>query len=168
MDLRVQRQRKGRRRWIVIVVVLAALVWGMNTVMISRPVAAALAADERAAGIGFTAHLRYFLDPSTLSLDLARMQVADTADLFRGLLLAAGALDRSAWPFRGFVLSRAGDPVYSIPGSDLYQLAHDYALSRKPAAVLAMLLTKLRLAGSQGAAPATVEAAARLWATGRP
>jgi hypothetical protein len=168
MDLRVQRQRKGRRRWIAIVVVLAALVWGMNTVMISRPVAAALAADQRAAGIGFTAHLRYFLDPSTLSLDLARMQAADTADLFRGLLLAAGALDRSAWSFRRFVLSRAGDAIYSIPGPDLYQLAHDYALSRKPAAVLATLLTKLRLAGSQGPAPATVEEAARLWATGRP
>ena len=164
----MQRTQQSRRRWVVIVVALVALVWGMNYVMISRPVAAALAADPRAAGIGFTAHLRYFVDPSTLSLDLARMQVADTADLFRGLLLAAGALDRSAWSFRRFVLSRAGDAVYSIPGSDLYQLAHDYAVSRKSAVVLGTLLTKLQLAGSQGPAPATVEEAARLWATGRP
>jgi hypothetical protein len=170
MDLRVQRQKKGRRRWVVVVVVLVALVWGMNYVMISRPVAAALAADERTSGIGLTAHLRYYLDPTTLRLDLGRMQVADTIDLFRGLLAAAKAVGDASWGIPGVTaLSRDGELVYTIAGGDLRQLAHDFPLSRRPAAVLGALVQALRQPDGQPLPPATtVEAAARRWATGRP
>jgi hypothetical protein len=168
MDLRVQREKKGRRRWIVALLFLAALSWGANHFVLSAPVAAALAADPRTSGIGLTAHMQYYVNPVTLVLDLGAAPVADTTDLFRGLMLAAAALDQSAWPFHRFVLSRGGDAVYTIDGTDLYQLAHDYSFARKPAVVLGTLLTKLQVPAGQSAAPATVEAAVRRWATGRP
>ena len=168
MELRVQRQKKGRRRWVVVFVVLVALVWGMNAFMLGRPVAAALAADPRTAGLVVKAHLRYFLDPTTVTLDLGKVQAADSTDVFRGLMLAASAVDRSAWPFAGFVLCRDGDAVFTIAGADLYQLAHDYGVARRPAVVLVALLAKLRPAAGAGGAGATVEEAARRWITGRP
>jgi len=149
MDLRAQHQRNRRRRWLAIVVVLVALVWGLNYAMISRPVAAALAADRRTAGIALTAHLRYFLDPTTLSLDLGRVQTADTTDVFRGLVAAANALADGSWGIPGTVsLSRGGDLVYTVDGDNLRQLAHDFPLSRKPAAVLDTLVQALRQPGS--------------------
>lgn len=168
MDLRVQQKKKGRRRWMFGLVLLVALGWGANHFLLSAPVATALAADARTAGMGLGVHMQYYFNPATLVLDLRGARVADTTDLFRGLMLAAQAVDQSAWPFHGFVLSRAGDPVYTIAGADLYQLSHDYGVSRKPVAVLGALLTKLRLPGGRPLAPATVEEAARRWATGRP
>lgn len=168
MDLRLQRKKKGRRRWILGLVLLAALSWGANHFLLSAPVAAALAADARTNGIGLSAHMQYYVNPLSLVLDLGGVRVADTTDVFRGLMLAAAALDQSAWPFHQFVLSHAGDAVYTIPGTDLYQLAHDYGVSRRPVAVLSALLAKLRLPGGQPLGPGTVEEAARRWATGRP
>lgn len=170
MDLRVQRQQRGRRRWVVVVVVLVALVWGLNYVMISRPVAAALAADQRTAGIVLAAHLRYFVDPTTLSLDLRGVQAADTADVFRGLFAAAKALADGSWGIPGtVVLSRGGDLVYTVAGDALRQEAHDFPLSRKPAAVLGALVQALRGADGRPLGPeATAESAARRWVTGRP
>jgi hypothetical protein len=170
MDLRVQQKKKGRRRWIVVVVVLVALVWGMNYVMISRPVAAALAADPRTAGMRLTAHLRYFLDPTTLALDLGRVQVADTTDLFRGLLVAAKAVSDASWGIPGVTaLSHDGNLVYTVDGDDLRQLAHDFPLSRKPDAVLGALVEALRQPDGKPLGPdATVQSAARRWAAGRP
>jgi hypothetical protein len=168
MDLRVQREKKGRRRWIVALLVLAALSWGANHFIVSAPVAAALAADPRTSGIGLTGHMQYYVNPVTLVLDLRPAPVADTTDLFRALMLAASALDQSAWPFHQFVLSRDGDAVYTIAGADLYQLAHDYGFARKPLVVLGTLLTKLRLPDGRSLAAGTVEGAARRWATGRP
>jgi hypothetical protein len=170
MALRVQRKKQGRRRWMVIVFVLVALVWGMNYVMISRPVAAALAAGPRTAGIRLSAHFRFFVDPTTLALDLGRVQVTDTTDVFRGLLAAAEAVASASWGIPGVTtLSRDGVLVYTIAGDDLRQLAHDFSVSRRPAAVLGGLVRALRQADGRPLGPeATVESAARRWATGSP
>lgn len=168
MDLRVQREKKGRRRWIVGLLLLVALGWGANHFVLSAPVAAALATDPRTAGLGFSAHMQYYFNPVTLVLDFGGAQVADATDLFRGLMLAGKALDQSAWPFHQIVLSHTGDPVYTVAGADLYQLAHDYGVSPRPSSVLVALVAKLRLPGGQALAGVTVEDAARRWATGRP
>jgi hypothetical protein len=170
MAMRVQHQKKRRRRWIVIVVVLVALVWGLNYFMISRPIAAALAADGRSAGIGLTGHLRYYVDPTTLALDLGRVQVADTTDVFRALLMVAKGLSDASWGIPGAVaLSRDGNPVYTIAGGALRQMAHDYPLARKPAVVLLALVQALRRPDGKDLGPeATVESAARGWVTGHP
>lgn len=168
--MRVQRQKKRRRRWIVIVVVLAALVWGLNYFMISRPIAAALAADQRTAGIALTAHLRFFVDPTTLSVDLGRVQAADTADVFRALAIAADALVDRSWGLPGtLTLSHRGDLVYTVAGDDLRQRAHDLQISRQPAQILGAMVQRLRGPDGQPLGPeTTVESAARRWATGHP
>jgi hypothetical protein len=170
MGLRVQHEKKRRRRWIVVVVVLVALVWGLNYAMVSRPVAAALAANQGTSGIAFTAHLRYFLDPTTLSLDLGRIQAADTTDVFRALAAAANALVDGSWGIPSTVaLSRGGNLVYTIAGDDLRQRAHDLPFSRKPAAVLGAIVQALRGPDGKPLGPeTTVESAARRWVTGRP
>ena len=170
MEMRVQHQKKRRRRWVVIVVVLVALVWGLNYFMISRPVAAALAADPRTAGIVLTAHLRYYVDPTTLSVDLGRVQAADTTDVFRALAAVADALVDRSWGLPGMLtLSHGGDLVYTIAGDDLRQRAHDLPLSRKPAQVLGALIQALRGPDGKPVGPeTTVESAARRWAAGHP
>jgi len=170
MELRVQREKKRRRSWVVALVVLVALVWGLNYVMISRPVAAALAADPRTAGITLAAHLRYFVDPTTLSLDLRGVGTADTTDVFRGLFAAAKALADGSWGIPHTVsLSRGGALVYTVAGDDLRQQAHDFPLARKPAAILGALVRALRGPDGKPLGPeATVESAARRWVTGHP
>lgn len=170
VGLRVQHEKKRRRRWIVAVVVLVALVWGLNYFMVSRPIAAALAADQRTAGFAFTAHLRFFLDPTTLTLDLGRVQAADTSDVFRALAAAADALVDASWGLPGTVaLSRGGVPVYTIAGDDLRQRAHDLPLSRRPAQVLGAMVQALRGPDGKPLGPeTTVESAARRWVTGHP
>ena len=168
--MRVQHEKKRRRRWIVVVVVLAALVWGLNYFMVSRPIAAALAADQRTAGIALTAHLRFFLDPTTLSLDLGRVQAADTTDVFRALAAAADALVDRSWGLPGTItLSRGGNLVYTIAGDDLRQRAHDLSISRRPAQVLGAMVQALRGPDGEPLGPeTTVESAARRWVTGHP
>jgi hypothetical protein len=170
MAMRVQHQQKRRRRWIVIVVVLVALVWGLNYFMISRPIAAALAADPRTAGIALSAHLRFFVDPTTLSIDLGQVQAADTADVFRALAMAADALVDRSWGLPGtLTLSHGGNLVYTIAGDDLRQHAHDLLISRRPAQVLVAIVQALSGADGKPLGPeTTVESAARRWATGHP
>jgi len=170
MALRVDRQKKKRRSWVVVVVGLVALVWGLNYFMISRPVAAALAADQRLAPMALGAHLRWFVDPGTLAFDLGGVGVADTTDLFRGLLAAAKALSDGSWGIPGSVtLSRSGDLVYTIAGEDLRRTAHDFPLSRRPVQVLGTLIQSLRGPDGKPLGPeTTLESAARRWAVGHP
>ena len=170
MDLRAHRETKRRRSWVVTVAVLAALVWGLNHFMISRPIAAALAADQQTAGIALTAHLRWYVDPTTLSVDLGGVRTADTTDVFRALVVAANALAARSWGVPPTVaLSRGGEPVYTLAGDDLRQHAHDYQFSRRPAAVLAALVQGLRGPDGKPLGPeTTVESAARRWVAGHP
>ena len=170
MALRVDREKKRRRSWVVVVVVMVALVWGLNYFMVARPVAAALAADQRFAPMALGAHLHGFVDPTTLVLDLGAVGVADTTDLFRGLLVAAKALSDGSWGIPGSVrLCRSGDLVYTIAGEDLRRAAHDFAFSRRPVQVLGTLIQSLRGPDGQPLGPeTTVESAARRWAVGHP
>jgi len=168
MELRVQRQRKGRRRWIVGVLVLAALVWGTNWYLFARPAARALAADGHTAGMQLRSHLRYFVDPATWVVDLRRADVADPADLFRGLLRAVKAVDDVTWIPGTVVLLRAGTPTYTVAGADLSRLAYTFSISRNPASVLVRLVAVLRVPGGGALPPMPVTDAASRWAAGHP
>ncbi len=164
MQLRVQRQRKGRRRWIVGLVVLVALVWGMNAYLFGRPAARALAADPRTAGMALASHLRYYVDPATLILDLRRADAADPADLFRGLLRAVKAVDDVTWIPGSVVLLRGGTPAFTIAGADLSRLAYTFSISRNPNSVLVQLVAALRLPDGVALPPMPVADAAARWA----
>lgn len=167
LDLRAQRRRKGRRRWIVGVLFLGALVWGANTYLFARPATAALAADSSFSKVVLAAHLRYYVDPTTLILDLRRAQVADPADLFGALLRAIKALDDATWMPGQVVLQRGGVPVYTVGGAALSRLAYDYSVAKKPAPVLLKLVEALRLPDGRAVPPMPVTAAAGRWASGR-
>jgi hypothetical protein len=168
MELRVQRQRKGRRRWIVGLLVLAALVWGTNWYLFSRPAAQVLSADRHTAGMQFRSHLRYYVDPGTWIVDLRRADVADPADLFRGLLRAVKAVDDVTWIPETVVLQRGGRPTYTITGSALSRMAYTFSISRNPASVLVSLVAVLRLPGGGPLPPMPVTDAASRWAAGHP
>ncbi len=167
MELRVQRERKGRRRWIVGVLLLGALVWGFNHFLFSNPAVAALAAEARTSGMAISSHLRWYVDPATLVLDLKRADVPESADLFRGLLRAVKAVDDATWMPGGVVLLRDGKPVYTISGADLSKLAYQFGVSRNPNAVLVALVQALRLPDGQPLPPTAVGDAADRWGQAR-
>ncbi len=166
MALRVERKKKGRKRWIVGVVFLAALVWGMNTFLFGRPAAAALAADPRTAVMALTSHLRYYVDPATWILDLTKADVGDPADLLRGLLHAVKAVDDATWIPSQVLLLRSGKPVYSVAGADLSRLAYQFSVRANPGAVLNGLVRSLRTPDGGALPPLTATDAATRWAAG--
>jgi hypothetical protein len=166
MDLRVQRQRKGRRKYIVGLVLLVALVWFANVYLFSSPVRTSLASDPRTARMAITAHLKYYLDPTTLNLDLRAAQVDDPADLFRGLLRAVKAVDDRTWVPGHIVLLRAGEPVYTIAGADLAHAAYEYSIARNQGAVIVAFVQALRLPDGKALPPMPVTDAAGRWAAG--
>jgi hypothetical protein len=167
-ELRERRKKKGRRRWIFGVLVLAALVWGTNAYLFRRPATAALAADPHTSGVVLAVHLRYYVDPATLIVDLRRADVADPTDLFRGLLRAIKAVDDATWIPGTVVLLRAGTPVYTISGAELSRVAYTYSVAQNPASVLVDLVGQLRLPTGDAAPPMPVTDAAGRWAAGRP
>ena len=166
LELRAQQKRKGRRRWIFGLILLAAVVWGANTFLFSRPAAQALAGDPRSSGVVLAVHLRYYLDPTTLIMDLRRADLADPSDLFRALLKATKGVDDVTWVPGRVLLLRGGEQVFEIAGADLGRSAADYASARNPAAVLVALIPKLRLPGGGAPPPMPVTDAADRWASG--
>ncbi len=167
MELRVQRQRKGRRRWIVGVLFLGALVWGANHFLFSNPAVAALAAEPRTSGMRISSHLRWYVDPATLILDLKQADVPEPADLFRGLLRAVKAVDDATWMPGGVVLLRDGEPVYTVSGDQLSKLAYQFSVSRNPNGVLGALVQALRLPDGNRLPPIGITDAAAGWGSAR-
>ncbi len=167
LDHRAQQKRKGRRRWITGLVLLGALVWGANTFLFSKPAAKALLADPRTSGVVIAAHLRWYVDPVTLILDLRQTQVADPADLLGALLRAVKGVDDATWMPGNVVLQRGGVPVYTIDGAVLSRLAAEYATAPKPAPLLLALVQALRLPDGSAAPQQSVTDAAQRWASGR-
>ena len=165
MALRVDRKRRLRKRWILGVLFLAALVWGTNSYLFSRPAAAALAADPRTTGMALESHLRFYVDPATWIIDLRKAEVGDPADLLRGLLRAVKSVDDATWIPSQVLLLRAGKPVYSVAGGDLSRLAYQFSVSRNPGAILNGLVRALRAPTGGGLPPLTVTDAASAWAS---
>jgi hypothetical protein len=167
-DLRAQRRTGSIRRTIFGLAVVAALVWGGNLIMFGRPVSRAIASDPHTAGMGVAAHLRHYVDPTTLVLDLRRAAVADTSNLLWAVLLAGKALNAGSRRFRRVVLSRAGSPVFVLDGHDFQGLANEFSAGRNPVALLRSIPARLRLPDGQPAPSADVGGVARRWAAGAP
>ncbi len=166
-ELNTRRRRKGLVRLVLAVAILVVLLRGGNWMLEARPVAAALAADPRTAQLQLDAHLRLYVDPTTLILDLQRPQLADTADLWTALFLASRALASGFEPER-VVLARAGEPVFTLSGADFAQLGRDFGLVRNPVVVMRTLMPMLRLPSGAPLPPGDPVDAARRWAAGAP
>jgi hypothetical protein len=137
---------KGRRRWILVTaafLVPFGLVWGGNYFFVHRPVSEALEADERNGGFSLSAHYRFYVDPSTLVLDLDDITSAASIDLFRGLFQSAAAMTAADRKFDRVVLARSGQPIFIIGGEDFNRLGLEFTAGQNPVFLIRTLAEKL-------------------------
>ncbi len=168
-SLDAEQARHRRRRWLRMLVTLGLigfLVWGANVSLVGNAVKASLAASDRAAGTALVGHLRWYVDPTTLVLDL-QAAGADTEAL---MAAALGAGNRLMLPgvVQQVLLTRRGQPVYSLSGADFVRIGGQLAERRNPAVVLRALPAALKLPDGTAAAVADAAEAARQWAGGAP
>ncbi len=166
-ELRASRRRRSWVRRLFTLALLAFLVWGANVSLVGNPVKASLAADPRTAGIGLVGHLNYYLDPTTIVLDLARPADVDTANLFRAALMTGRRL-LAPGLVNHVILSRMGQPVYTLSGADFRRLGLQLAGGRNPVLVMRDLPAVLRLPDGTTGPSVDAAEAARLWAGGAP
>jgi hypothetical protein len=117
--------------------------WGLNYTLVDRGVSQALNADARNAGYSLSAHYRFYIDPSTLVLDLHDVSAAAPLDLFRGLFQSASALASSGRSFDHVILARGGTPVFLMTGDDFRELGVEYSGGQNPVYLIRTLPEKL-------------------------
>ena len=137
---------RHRKRWFYLAAVplcAVLLTWSLNYALVERDVSQALNADARNAGYSISAHYRFYLDPSTLVLDLRDVSAAAPLDLFRGLFQSASALASSGRSFDHVILARGGTPVFMMTGDDFRELGVEYSGGQNPAYLIRTLPEKL-------------------------
>ena len=161
-----QRRRSWRRR-VFGLALIAFLVWGANVTLVGNPVKTSLAADARTAGIGLVGHFAYYVDPTTLVLDLRQPTPGDTAWLWTAALRTA---PRLVLPnvVKQVLLERAGTPVYLMSGDDYRRLGRQLAEQRNPVLVLRDLPATLKLPDGTLAPAGDAAEAAQRWEAGAP
>jgi hypothetical protein len=115
----------------------------LNYLLVGRPVGKKLGEDPRNSGFVLRAHYGYYIAPSTLTLDLRKIESASPADLFRGLFQAAEALHESGRAFRKVVLARNRSPVFLMEGDDFSTLGDEFASGQNPVYLIRTLPEKL-------------------------
>jgi hypothetical protein len=137
---------RRRRHWFYLAALplcAGLLTWSLNYVLVQRGVSQALNSDERNAGYSISAHYHYYLDPSTLVLDLRDVSAAAPLDLFRGLFQSAAALASSGRGFDRVILARAGTPVFKMTGDDFRKLGVEFGDGQNPVYLIRTLPEKL-------------------------
>jgi len=174
-------RRKVLRFSVFGLLVLLLLVGASNFFLIGTPIKEALASDSRNERYRLVGHYRYYVDRSTLVLDLRRANAAAPADLFRGLFQCAQAMYEADRTFSWIVLARSRSAVFVMSGEAFYELGTTYALGENPVFLIRTLPEKLHhpdgsraygtwSGGLLGVALRQMEdanAAAALWARGR-
>jgi hypothetical protein len=144
-----QSEQHKRVGYLLALTMLAVLlVWGLNHLLVGRPVQAALRGDARNGGYSVSAHYRYYLDPSTLVLDLRGNISASPTDLFRGLFQSAEALHKSGRKFKRVILARRGTSVFVIKGEEFLNVGAEYGSGQNPVYLVRTLPEELyRMSG---------------------
>jgi hypothetical protein len=154
VEVHAARRRRALYRSGAGLVLLVVALWAANFFLVRRPVGEALAADTAAARLRLIARFQWYLDPTTLVLDLRGVDPAVPEDAFRGLLVAADAMRRAERTFGRIVLARAGTAVFVISGADFRLLGSGFASARNPLDVLRAIPPMLRgAAGSNAFGP---------------
>jgi hypothetical protein len=162
------------------IALLGVAVYTANYFLVGRPVANALDEDSRNEGYTIKAHLRFYVDPTTLVLDLTSIEHASPADLIRGLLNGSAALHKSGRRFNRVILARSHNEVLYIEGDDFEELARESEMGENPVYLVRTLPEKLHkpdgrqafgswsggLLGVVARQMEDVNAAAHEWATG--
>jgi hypothetical protein len=140
--------------WAAIVVLLAIVVIvGLNYVLVAGVVQTPLSADTRNAGYSLWAHYQWFVNPSTLVLDLRRAEAAAPIDLFRGLFQSAAALSSAGRRFDRVILSRSGRPVFVIEGDAFAALGREFEAGQNPVFLIRTLPERLFKPSGEAAFP---------------
>lgn len=127
-----RKKRVNAKRTIFVIILLAVVTWIVNYVLVSQPIGTKLKADERNRSFTLSAHYQYFVVPSTLVLDLRRVDDSSPLDLFRGLFQAAEAMHEADRHFDYVLLARSGVSVYRIKGDDFENLGRSFAVGENP------------------------------------
>jgi hypothetical protein len=171
-------RRRSMIRSVAGLVLIAVVLWTANALLVRGPVRQALAADPSLAGLQLDARFQWYVDFSTLVLDLKAADPAAPEPAFRGLLIAADAMRREERPFRRVVLARDGRPVFVLSGDDFALLGSQFASAPSPWGVLRAIPPKLRGTAGSGSfgvfgvslaeplGERDVAAAARRWVQG--
>ena len=125
-ELRRRRKRRNLVRTIVGVLVLVVLVWGGNSMLVGRPVAAALASDSFAVRVGMSARFLYRLDLSTLVLELRRGDDSIPELPLYALVVVAGRMNAAERHFGRVVLAGAAGAAYVVSGADFDRLGGQF------------------------------------------
>jgi hypothetical protein len=135
-----------RRRWPYLIALLLGagiVIWSLNYLLVQRAVSEVISADPRNAGYSFSAHYNFYVDPSTLVLDLRDVSAAAPLDLFRGLFQSAAVLAKAGRRFDRVVLARAGTPVFMMAGDEFRQLGVEFEGGQNPIFLIRTLPEKL-------------------------
>lgn len=145
--------RRSKRTWSVLGTLLVGIlaVWGMNYFLVGQPVTTKLSADPRNNGLDLSAHYQYYLDPSTLVIDLQKASGASPADIFRALLQTAEVLHEGNRYFTQVILARSGKPVFMMKGDEFAALGSELAGGQNPVFLLRTLPEKLLLPSGEAA-----------------
>ena len=138
--------RRGRRGWWLLLaapLVAFTIVWGLNYLLIGKPVQSKLRSDPRNVGYSLSAHFGYYINPSTLVLDLRTVESIAPADLFRALFQSAEALHETGRNFDKVLLSRGGTPVFVMDGAEFSALGTEYGAGQNPVYLIRTLPEKL-------------------------
>jgi len=148
---RAAQRRRGLTRGGAGLVLIVAALWATNVVLVSHPVRDALVANTASGRLRLSARFQWYVDPTTLVLDLHGVDPAAPEEAFRGLLVAADAMRRAERTFGRVVLARAGTAVFVLSGADFRLLGSGFASARDPLDVLRAIPPMLRGAAGSGA-----------------
>ena len=118
-------------RWTIIsFIAAAALVWGANALLVGRPINSALGDDPRNTTYTLRGHYGWYLNTSSLVVDLIKVGDVAPADLMRGLFQSAKAMHDAGRKFDRVFLARSGNSVYLMTGSDFEELGKSFGGSQ--------------------------------------
>jgi hypothetical protein len=150
------RRARAYRRAVLGLLFLVLVVWGANALLVGRPVRAALAADAGTARLQLRARFQYYLDLTTLVLDLRSVDAAAPENALGGLVAAARSMRAASRSFRRVVLAHGRDAVFVLSGEDFARLGDALAAGRNPIDLARSVPQKLRgAAGASGFGPWT-------------
>jgi len=149
-DLRKRRKKSNLVRTVVGILVLIVLVWGGNSFLVGRPVAAALATDSLAARVDVSAHLLYRLDLTTLVLDLHRGDVAIPELPFYAVVVVAAQLNADEQHYGRIILAGDGGAAFILSGDDFDRIGAEFHGRGNPVEWARAVIPLLR--GTRGSA----------------
>lgn len=111
----------------VVFVALTVLIWGVNYIYISCPLSKVINEDYRNNGISMVAHYGYYVNPSTLIINMKEISGSNSrADVFRVLIQYAEKLENSN--FDWIILQSKGKDKFMLKGAYFKNLGKEYGI----------------------------------------